>query len=65
MGPKIDVDDLLDSDAVAELLGLASRRTVSVYRRRYPDFPSPVVQSDRGRCMLWNRADIERWKASR
>lgn len=65
MGPKVDVDDLLDSTAVAELLGLGSRRTVSVYARRYEDFPQPIVTSDAGRCLLWRRQDIEAWARRR
>ena len=58
-GGPVELDDLLDAAEVAGLLGLASFRVVSVYRRRYTDFPPPVVE--KGRCVLWNRADIERW----
>jgi len=61
MGPRVDVDDLMDAAAIAELLGLSSRRTVSVYRNRYPDFPVPVLKSDEGRCLFWVRQDVERW----
>lgn len=63
MKQLINPDDLLDSEQVAELLGLASRRAVSTYRDRYPTFPAPVV--DRERCKLWHRVDVEAWKASR
>ena len=59
----IDPDDLLSADEVAELLGLASHRAVSVYRSRYDDFPSPVVV--KGRCTLWARADVEEWRRQR
>lgn len=65
MGPKVDVDDLIDSSAVAEMLGLAHRRAVSLYRSRYPDFPKPVVSSDAGRCLLWLRQDVEKWAKGR
>lgn len=60
----IDPDDLLDSREVAELLGLANNRVVSVYRDRYSDFPAPVVEKGAGRCVLWHRQDVERWARS-
>ena len=59
MPRKIDPDDLVDTSQVAELLALASANAVRVYRGRYSDFPTPVI--DRGRCVLWDGADIERW----
>jgi predicted DNA-binding transcriptional regulator AlpA len=65
MGRKIDLDDLLDAVAVAELLGVSSQTVVATYRRRYDDFPAPVWASRGRRCQLWLRADVERWKASR
>jgi predicted DNA-binding transcriptional regulator AlpA len=55
---------LIDAGAVAELLGLANRNVVSVYRRRYSDFPVPRVE--RGpNVVLWLRQDIETWAAER
>lgn len=61
---RIDPAELIDSHEVAELLGLSSNRSVSIYRRRYPDFPEPVLEKGSGKCVLWLRADIERWTAS-
>lgn len=55
----IDTDDLLSADEVAQVLGLAGHRAVSVYRGRYHDFPEPVIV--KGRCTLWARADVEQW----
>jgi predicted DNA-binding transcriptional regulator AlpA len=55
--------DLLDTEDVAALLGLSSRRSVSVYRSRYADFPAPHIT--RGRCVLWLRADIVDWRDRR
>ena len=55
----MDVDDLVDQREVAVLIGLTNDRGVSVYRRRYPDFPAPVI--DRGHCVLWEREAIEEW----
>jgi glutathione-regulated potassium-efflux system ancillary protein KefG len=63
MGRKVDVDDLLDANGVAELLGLAHRNTVSVYQHRYQDMPRPVREFGDRRAKLWLRPEIERWAA--
>ena len=65
MPAKIDPAQLVDSHTVADMLKLSSRGAVSVYRKRYNDFPEPVVDMGAGRCMLWLRADIERWAKGR
>ena len=65
MGRKVDVDDLLDADQVAEALGLSSRTAVSVYRKRYIDFPDPVLDRGTGKCRFWLRGEIESWSRSR
>ena len=65
MGQLVDVDDLLDAQGVADLLGLAQRNTVSLYQRRYPDMPRPVVDLGSGRCKIWLRSEIETWKIAR
>ncbi len=65
MGPRHDLDDLLDAEQVAALLGLSSTGAVSVYKRRYPDFPDPAIVRGSGRCQLWVRQDVEAWKAGR
>ena len=49
MGRKVDVDELVDANAAAELLGLAHRNTVSVYQHRYDDMPRPVLDLGDGR----------------
>ena len=61
MSPRIDTDDLIDAQAVAEILGLAQRNTVSLYQRRYPDMPRPVVDLGRGRPRLWSRVELLKW----
>lgn len=61
--PKIDPAELLDAAEVAPMIGLENPKGVHVYRRRYADFPEPVV--DKGRCVLWRRRDIEKWAGSR
>lgn len=62
MGRMVDIDDLLDAQGVADLLGLATRSVVSVYRSRYSDFPAPAVE--RGGLRLWHRDDVLAWKAT-
>jgi hypothetical protein len=64
MGRKVDVDDLLDANGVADLLGLAHRNTVSVYQHRYEDMPRPVREFGDRRMKLWLRPEIERWAES-
>jgi len=61
VGRSIDTDDVIDSRGVAELLGLAQRNTVSLYQRRYPEMPRPVIDLGQGRCKLWSRSEIEAW----
>lgn len=65
MTPRVETEDLIDAQGVAQLLGLAHRNTVSVYQRRYPDMPRPVVELGSGRTKLWLRPEIEDWAASR
>ena len=61
MGEKIDVEDLIDAADVAELIGVAHRNTVSLYQKRYPDMPQPVVDLGRGRCKMWLKSEIASW----
>jgi len=65
MGRKVDTDELIDAHGVADLLGLAQRNTVSLYQRRYPEMPRPVVDLGRGRCKMWLESEILRWQADR
>ena len=65
MASKIDPADLIDAYGIAEILGLSQRSSVSTYRKRYPDFPQPVVDMGAGRCLLWLRGDVERWVKGR
>ena len=65
MGRKVDTDELIDAQGVADLLGLAQRNTVSLYQRRYTDMPRPVVDLGRGRCKMWLRGEIIQWHAER
>lgn len=65
MAPLINSDDLVDSQIVAELLGLSHRNSVTTYLRRYPDMPRPVVELGEGRVRLWLRSDITTWRDQR
>lgn len=53
--------DLMDSQEVADLLGLAHRNSVSGYQRRYPDMPMPEIDPGPGRPKLWRREAVMRW----
>lgn len=61
-GMKIDPTELIEAREVAEIIGLSRGSNVSLYRRRYPDFPQPVVTKQA--CVLWRRQDVERWAQS-
>jgi predicted DNA-binding transcriptional regulator AlpA len=65
VGRKVDTDELIDAQGVADLLGLAQRNTVSLYQRRYADMPRPVVDLGRGRCKMWLKTDITEWHTER
>lgn len=60
---KVDTTELINAAEVADLVGLANRSAVSVYRARYDDFPDPVIV--KGSCMLWRRRDVEAWAKAR
>lgn len=62
---KVRVEDLIDSNDVAEILGLSSPRAVHVYMSRYPDMPRPVVDRGANRAKLWLREEISAWKKTR
>lgn len=58
MARRIDPDELVDPGEAAAILGITAN-AVSVYRKRYADFPAPAIE--KGRCLLWHRRDIEAW----
>jgi len=65
MGRMVDTEQLIDAQAVADLLGLSQRNTVSLYQRRYSDMPRPVVDLGRGRCKMWLLPEIQAWNSGR
>lgn len=62
MAPLVDSEDLIGAAEVAEELGLAQASSVSVYARRYADFPLPVVDLPKSKVRLWLRSDIETFR---
>ena len=65
MPESVNPADLIDAHGIAELLGLSHRSSVATYRKRYPDFPAPVVDMGAGRCLLWLRPDVVAWLRAR
>src|SRR5579875_383768 len=64
MPQLVDPDDLIDAASVAHALGLSNRTSVSVYQRRYPTMPRPVVDLGRGRTKLWSKTAVASWARS-
>jgi predicted DNA-binding transcriptional regulator AlpA len=60
---RVDTDDLIDTQGVAEILGLAYRNTVPQYQQRYSDMPRPVFDLGKGRVKLWLRSEMTQWAA--
>ncbi|MEM8619083.1 MAG: hypothetical protein AAGF73_05135 [Actinomycetota bacterium] len=65
MAPMVNTDELIDARGLADLIGLSHPNSVSLYQRRYPDMPRPIIDLGRGRPRLWRRPDIESWLAQR
>ncbi len=59
--PRVNTEDLIDTQGVAEILGLTHRNTVLQYQNRYGDMPKPVFDLGKGRVKLWLRPEIEQW----
>lgn len=65
MAEKIDPDDLIGAAEVQAILRLSHPSSVTTYLKRYPDFPTPVVDLSGSRVRLWKRQDIVLWHESR
>lgn len=61
----VNTEDLADSQELARIMGLSHANSVSLYQRRYPDMPRPVVDLGRGRSRLWLRPAIHEWLETR
>jgi hypothetical protein len=64
-GMKVQVEDLIDSMDVAQILGLSSPRAVHVYQSRYPRMPRPVIDRGPNRARLWLKSEIVSWAKER
>ncbi|MCB0994486.1 MAG: hypothetical protein KDB21_05310 [Acidimicrobiales bacterium] len=65
MAPMVNTEELIDAREIARLVGLTHPNSVSLYQRRYPDMPRPVLDLGPGRPRLWLRPDVEAWIARR
>lgn len=59
MGRRVDIDDLVAAQQIAERLGLAYVQTVYNWIDRYPDFPAPAWTH--GRIRLWLWPEVAAW----
>lgn len=62
-GDWVRLSELVDRTEVAAIVGLNGPDGLSVYRKRYDDFPAPVIE--KGRTALWLRPDVEAWAERR
>ncbi|HYI62263.1 MAG TPA: hypothetical protein VEW93_10725 [Acidimicrobiales bacterium] len=62
MGRKIDADDLVLAQDIADRVDLAHYQQVHSWRTRHPDFPAPVREW--GRIRIWYWPDVEAWLRS-
>ena len=59
MGRKLDLDYLVGAAEIAERLGVKRPHLIHDWRRRYPEFPRPIVELIG--ILLWDWRDVERW----
>jgi len=59
MGRRVDLEDLVAAQQIAERFGLAQVQSVYNWLTRYPDFPEPVWQL--GRLRLWLWPEVRAW----
>jgi hypothetical protein len=58
-GRKVDPDEIVGTQEIADRLGVTGSSVVHDWIRRYPDFPEPIAYV--GRQRLWNWPDVEAW----
>lgn len=59
MGRKVDASLLVGAAEIAERFGLAQAQTVHAWRRRYSNFPEPVVRLQK--AFIWYWPDVQKW----
>lgn len=57
------LDDLVIQTEMAEIAHVA-KSSISMWRHRYPDFPTPII-SKRRNVNLWSREEFEAWLAKK
>ena len=58
MGRRVDAGQLVGATEIGQRLGVR-RQLVNEWRRRYPDFPDPVVRLTGVNVWVW--PDVEDW----
>lgn len=59
VGRKIDVDELVGAQEIADLLDVARPQVIHAWRRRHEDFPQPVQTLSMGH--LWHWPEVKAW----
>jgi hypothetical protein len=59
VGRRLDVEQLVGAEQIAEKLGLKRYQHVHELRRRNPDFPAPVLALKH--ATIWYWPDVEKW----
>lgn len=62
MGKKVDVDDLVGAAEIAERLGVKRPHLIHDWRRRYPEFPKPIIELIG--ILLWDWSEVQDWADS-
>ena len=57
--PWVELSDLVGAAEIAERLGLNHATSVHSWRKRYADFPLPVVELKMG--LIWRWSEVEAW----
>ena len=59
MGKKIDLEYLVGAAEIAQRLNVKRPHLIHDWRRRYPEFPKPIVELTG--ILLWDWRDIATW----
>lgn len=59
VGRHVDIDDLVGAAEIADRLDKASSSLIHDWRKRYPDFPKPLLSLRQGH--LWSWQAVEAW----
>jgi predicted DNA-binding transcriptional regulator AlpA len=59
VGKKIDLNHLVGATQIAQRLNVKRPHLIHDWRRRYPEFPKPIVELTG--ILLWDWREIEYW----